>query len=208
MDLLEVTPEEYLKCPHEENDSCDTFIADGTVLGPNGVTVKEEHVFDPKKIPTNGNEIIVGSRVERQMIKQKSIRNYFDLFSGISASGGKDTQDDQKHLSEASYAGLLGELNQAESDEDNCDLLHSLADFISSTHQFAPGGNVNCRTKFSSFFHELGNHKQSAIGFLQITNRSDRNFLVAVAHGEHESLLEKPDLLQRLNTISPLLHAT
>ena len=51
-------------------------------MGPNGVAISEKYFFDPRRTAGNDLEVEVGSRVSRQMISKKKIREALDMFSG------------------------------------------------------------------------------------------------------------------------------
>ena len=92
-------------------------------------------------------------------------------------------------------------------DVNNSDLLNCLGDFIEQTHQPLDEPEVKCRREFRGFFNELGSQRQSALGFLQTSSTNDRNFLVALAKGDLDSILDNPELLYKLENISPVIHA-
>ena len=54
----------------------------GTQMGPNGAAINEDFFFDPRKTCSNGIKVQVGSRVSRQMVQKKEIRELLDVFSG------------------------------------------------------------------------------------------------------------------------------
>ena len=51
-------------------------------MGPNGLAISDQFFFDPRKHTRNDMEIQTGSRIDRQMVDRKSIREALDAFSG------------------------------------------------------------------------------------------------------------------------------
>ena len=84
--------------------------------------------------------------------------------------------------------------------------MNCLGNFLEQTHERRDEEEMNCRPEFRGLCWKLGNPRQSAIGFLQVTSRVERNFLVGLAQGEMDSILENPDHLHQLENISPILH--
>lgn len=95
-------------------------------------------------------------------------------------------------------------------EEENSELQHCLGDFILHTHhdQIGEETRVICRREFRGFINELGNQRQSALGFLQTSTTNERNFLIALAKGDLDSILDNPELLYKLENISPILYQT
>ena len=51
-------------------------------MGPNGAAISDDFYFDPRKTTSSGITVEVGSRVNRQMVPKKEIRELLDVFSG------------------------------------------------------------------------------------------------------------------------------
>ena len=65
---------------------------------------------------------------------------------------------------------------------------------------------VNCRSQLAVFYHEMGNPRQSVLGFLQLTSDSDRLFMINLAKGNLGYIRTNSEVLQQLQTICPVLH--
>ena len=81
-----------------------------------------------------------------------------------------------------------------------------LGEFTKEAHSFEAETEMNCRPELSSFYHEMGNHSQSAIGFFQPCSEEDVIFLSMIAEGKLGALRDNPDKLWKLKNISPVLH--
>ena len=105
------------------------------------------------------------------------------VFTGIKATGGKDIEDAAKSLDSDGFKQLIHEL-KSNPEEENYALRLCLSSFIIQTHHdlLEEENGIRCRRQFQGFFNELGNTRQSALGFLQTSSTDDRNFLVALAN--------------------------
>ena len=127
---------------------------------------------------------------------------------GIRYDGGCDVNDPKKHLTKATYDDLLARLSAdvPGSDRERAYLRKKLGDFTKEAHHFSSEKEIRCRSSLSPFYHEMGRHSQSAMGFLQVTSEEDNGFMEKIAKGDFGAIREKPDILFRLKNISPILH--
>ena len=95
-------------------------------------------------------------------------------------------EDAGKSLRRDEFEKLVTELKNDGEKQSNSEgtLMNCLGDFLEKTHSSMDADKMNCRREFRGLFWELGSTRQSAIGFLQTTSTSERNFLVALSHGD------------------------
>ena len=120
----------------------------------------------------------------------------------------RDIRDPKKHLKPEGYSNLISKLNTGHEDVDpeRAYFQRRLREFTKEAHSFDAETEMNCRPELSSFYHEMGNHSQSAIGFFQPCLDDDVIFLSVIAEGKMGALRDNPDKLRKLKNISPLLH--
>ena len=51
-------------------------------MGPNAAAISDKYYFDPRKDAGLNLQLKTGSRKNREMIPQKQVREYLDVFSG------------------------------------------------------------------------------------------------------------------------------
>ena len=83
----EKTKCELLQCPVA---GCNSFVFDGTTVGPKQEEMPPEHRYEPKTNPHNGMIKVVDSRTARMPIKNEQCREYMSELSGLCRSKGKD----------------------------------------------------------------------------------------------------------------------
>lgn len=91
-------------------------------------------------------------------------------------------------------------------DKDRIYFQKHLGEFTERAHDFEKEKKVNCRSQLAVFYHEMGNPRQSVLGFLQLTSDSDRLFMINLAKGNFGYIRTNSEVLQQLQTICPVLH--